>query len=107
MDFEEFKRHYISVEDYWNQKVAISGNYEGISIRERSLVVKKKRMAKVQYRVIQLSGGLINKLSRYETEKGDAQTAGDDLNGVKRVYQDESWSQKIFIYDLKAREFMK
>jgi hypothetical protein len=57
--------------------------------------------------VTQLSLGSFTDMSNFGTEEeGNANKGDDDVNAVKYMYRDETWSQKFFTYDPKRIDFV-
>jgi hypothetical protein len=57
--------------------------------------------------VTQLSGGSFSDMSDSGTEEeGNANREADDVNAVKYMYRDETWSHKFFTYDPKRIDFV-
>lgn len=55
----------------------------------------------------QLSLGSFIDMSNSGTEEeGNTNRGADDVNAVKYIYRDETWSQKFFTYDPKRIDFV-
>jgi hypothetical protein len=56
--------------------------------------------------MLELSGGSSSEASEDDIEDNDGSgTTNIDLNGVRHVYRDETWSKKFFTYDPKPMAF--
>jgi hypothetical protein len=66
----------------------------------------KRRMTSLQRAATQLSAGLEEKFSEYESDEDDGNTGNPISNDVRHEYRDETWTQEFFMYDPKPREFI-
>jgi hypothetical protein len=63
--------------------------------------------ATLYHSVTQLSpGSFTDMLDSGTEEEGNANRGADDVNAVKYMYRDETWSQKFFTYDPKRIDFV-
>jgi hypothetical protein len=81
-------------------------NSKGLHNPRVSSVFRRRRTMIVQRQVTQLSGRSESEISDYEIgEEDESNPEVVELNGVKHVYKDETWSQNFFTYDPKPKEF--
>jgi hypothetical protein len=68
---------------------------------------RRRRRARVDSRIPELSGDSVSDISEYETDEDEDGNSGlGDVSGVQHAYGDETWSTKFFTYDPKPKEFL-
>jgi hypothetical protein len=68
--------------------------------------VRRKRRARVDPVIPELSSGSPTDISEYDIEEDEGANSGDgDLNGIKHLFRDDTWNTKYFTYDPKPKDF--
>jgi hypothetical protein len=98
--------------EWWGACDEVQGIYDRARLGVHSSTAEgtgRRRSSRTNYyrSVAEQSVGSSSNMSGSETEEGNEPNRGiDDVNAVKYIYADETWSQKFFTYDPKPRIFV-